>query len=111
MNEPPVVEAYQLSSILNVFEPPVLTWRLATYGWPATAANRGVVTGSVAPDPPNPVVRSIPVKPVWRAYPVGVEVQSVALPVMLFFRDGFGCRFRRSPTGQLRPVSPLIGGF
>jgi hypothetical protein len=66
MKVPDAVPVYQFSSILNVLEAPVLTWIEATYCCPATAANRGVVTGSVAPVPPKPVIRSMPVTPTWR---------------------------------------------
>lgn len=93
MNVPLSTPAYQLISILNVLLAPVLTWIEATYCWPAVAANRGLVTMSRALDPPKPVVRSMPVTPVWRAYPDGELVQSVALPVTLFLRLGFGLKF------------------
>jgi hypothetical protein len=51
----------------------------------------------IAPEPPNPVVRSMPVTPVWRAYPAGLDVQAVALPAVVVFSAGLGDRLTRAP--------------
>jgi hypothetical protein len=62
------------------------------------------VTVVIAPVPPNPVVRSMPVTLVWRAYPAGLDVQAVALPAVVVFSAGFGDRLTRAP-----PTAVIVG--